>query len=87
METHEQLFNKLLKSIDDCENVLTNPTSTRKSLKEYSERVFANIQICNNAHKNFSENERKRFDIIYDRAMNIAGRATRFAALMKWEGA
>lgn len=83
MDTNEQLLNKLIASIDECASTLANPKANRGELIAANDKVLGIVSTCNITLKSFSEDERKRFEVLYEKATNICGRTRRFASLLK----
>ena len=89
MRTNEEILADLAKSIDDCASVLANPTASRRSLMDSSDKVLGLVSTCNILiqGRKFTDDDLKVFKVHYANATKISGRAIRFAGLMKWEGA
>jgi hypothetical protein len=89
MKTNEEILADLAKSIDECAAVLANPTASRKTLMDSSDKVLGLVSTCNILiqSRKFTDEDLKTFKVLYTSATNVSGKTIRFAGLMKWEGA
>ena len=83
METTQSMLHGLTTAINQCSDQLADPTSTRKQLMDANDKVLGQVSVCNASLKDFSEDERKSFDNLYDKATSICVRTRKFASLLR----
>lgn len=78
-----KLISSLAASILNCSATLANPMSRRGELIAANDKVLGLVSSCNLSLKNFTPEERKQFDELYEKATQVCGRTRRLAAIVK----
>ena len=83
MDTTEHILNRLTSAINECSATLANPKATKSDLINANDKVLGMVSTCNATLGQFTEEQRKDYASLYDKATTICQRTRRFAMLLK----
>jgi hypothetical protein len=83
MDTTEHIINRLTSVISECSATLANPMSTKADLINANDKVLGMVSTCNAMLGQFTEQQRKDYTSLYDKATTICHRTRRLAMLLK----